>query len=339
MDPLSDILSLLRPRSTISACLDAGGDWSVRFPDQEDGIKCGAVSSGACWLAVDGETVPVRLEAGDCFLLPTGRPFRLASDLRLPSQDASLIFSSARDGVATCNGGGAAFLVSSRFTLAGRQAALLLDLLPPVVHVQDGQGHSALRWSIERMAEELRDQRPGSLLVAEHLAHMVLIQALRRHLDEGVRGGVGWLFALADRRVSAAMAAFHADPARRWTLQLLAECAGMSRSIFALRFREAVGEPPMDYLARWRMTLAADRLTKPGVSVSTVAWSVGYRSEAAFSTAFKRVMGHSPRRQVKGQNTTELHQPPAGRRVDVLDFAEHAAVEHFVQPAQAYEPR
>ncbi len=296
MDPLSDVLLLLRPRSTLSACLDAGGAWSIRFPGQEDGIKCGAVASGACWLAVEGHSNGVRLQAGDCFLLPSGQPFRLASDLRLPSRDAAAIFPAARDGVATCNGGGELFLVSSRFALAGPQAGLLLNLLPPVVHVRGGQGHAALRWSIERMAEELRDRRPGGLLVAEHLAHMVLVQALRRHLDEGVQAGVGWLFALRDRRLGAALAALHAEPARRWTLQDLAGQAGMSRSTFALRFRQAVGEPPMDYLTRWRMALAADRLARLGEPVSAVAWSVGYASETAFSTAFKRVMGHPPRR-------------------------------------------
>lgn len=296
MDPLSDILSLLRPRGTLSACLDAGAAWAIRFPGQEGTLKCGAVATGACWLSVDGEACAVRLEAGDCFLLPSGRPFRLASDLRLPAQDAHAIFPGARDGVATCDGGGETFVVSSRFALAGVQAALLLDLLPPVVHVQGGQGHAALRWSVERMAEELRDRRPGGLLVAEHLAHMVLVQALRRHLEDGPRGGVGWLFALADPRLGAAMAALHADPARRWTLQSLAACAGMSRSVFALRFREAVGGPPMDYLTRWRMALAADRLARTTDPVAVVAWSVGYASETAFSTAFKRVMGHPPRR-------------------------------------------
>lgn len=298
MDPLSDVLSLLRPRGHLSACLDAGGAWAVRFPGQADGgIKCGAVASGACWLAVDGEPGAVRLEAGDCFLLTHGRPFRLAADPRLPDRDAHDVFGAARDGVATVGGGGAVFLVSSRFALDGPQAGLLLDLLPPVVHVRGGEDQGALRWSIERLGAELREGRPGGLLLAEHLAHMVLVQALRRHLGERSPGGVGWLFALADRRLGAALSALHADPARRWTLQDLAARAGMSRSTFALRFREAVGEPPMDYLTRWRMLLADDKLARSAEPVAAVAWSVGYGSDSAFSTAFKRVMGHAPRQR------------------------------------------
>ncbi len=133
-----------------------------------------------------------------------------------------------------------------------------------MVQVRAGQEHATLRSSIERRADELRDRRPGSLLVAEHLAHMVLVQALRRHLeDDGAPGGVGWLFALADLRLGAAMAALHADPARRWTLQDLAERASMSRSTFALRFREAVGNR-----RRLRQTLANAARRRPAGQVS-----------------------------------------------------------------------
>ena len=98
MDPLSDVLSLLKPRNYLSAGLEAGGDWAIQFPDQQAAIKCGAVVSGQCWLSVEGVTDAVRLDAGDCFLLPRGRPFRLASDLGLPTVDARTIFSPARTG-------------------------------------------------------------------------------------------------------------------------------------------------------------------------------------------------------------------------------------------------
>jgi AraC-like DNA-binding protein len=141
----------------------------------------------------------------------------------------------------------------------------------------------------------LRDPQPGSLLVAEHLASVIMVQALRLHLAEGPGGGIGWLFALADRQMSAAITAMHADPAHRWTLQELAERAGMSRSTFALRFKATVGDSPLEYLTRWRMLLAGDRLVNSGDPVSTIALSLGYESESAFSTAFKRVMGSSPR--------------------------------------------
>lgn len=233
---------------------------------------------------------------GDCFLLPQGRSFRLASDLTLASVEAALVFRDAgKGGVACQNGGGDVSLVSNRFSLAGRHADILLRMLPPVVQVRDRAGQAALRWSIERMMQELRAPEPGGALIVQHLAHMMLAQALRLHLTEGPGTGVGWLFALADKRMNAAMSAMHDDPARRWTLQSLAARAGMSRSSFALRFKTMVGTSPMDYLAHWRMLVAGDRLETSSDPISSIAPSLGYESEAAFSTAFKRVMGCSPR--------------------------------------------
>jgi len=131
---------------------------------------------------------------------------------------------------------------------------------------------------------------------------MMLVQALRLHLAEGLRGGVGWLFALADPQMSAAIHAMHEDPSYRWTLQKLAERAGMSRSTFALKFKQTVGESPMEYLTRWRMLLAGDRLTNSSDPISVIALSLGYESESAFSTAFERVMGSSPRQYKRGRN-------------------------------------
>ncbi|MEO8683468.1 MAG: AraC family transcriptional regulator [Devosia sp.] len=294
MDPLSDVLALLKPRSYVSAGFDAGGDWSIQFP-RNGGIKCYAVQSGQCWMAVEGIADPVRLQAGDCFLLPAGRPFRLASDLALTPVDAEGVFAPAREGgVARCNGGGDFFLVGSRFLLTGN-AGILLGLLPPIVHIKNQSDQAALRWSVERMMQELRERQPGGFLMAEHLAHMMLVQALRLHMTEGAGTGVGWLFALADKQMGAAINAMHANPAERWTLQGLAERAGMSRSSFALKFKAAVGTPPMDYLTRWRMLLAGDRLENTRDPTAVIALSLGYESESAFSTAFKRVMGRSPR--------------------------------------------
>ncbi len=125
---------------------------------------------------------------------------------------------------------------------------------------------------------------------------MMLVQALRLYLAEGVGRSVGWLFALADPQMAAAIGAMHADPGAHWTLQALAGRAGMSRSSFAQKFKAAVGSSPMDYLTRWRMLLAGDRLANGAEPVSVIALSLGYDSESAFSTAFKRVMGCPPRR-------------------------------------------
>ena len=305
MDPLSDILSLLRPRNYMSAGFDAAGEWSIQFPDQQESIKSGAVVNGQCWLTVEGVPDAVRLRTGDCFLLPSGRPFRLASDLRVRSVDASSVFSSARDGgIVTHNGGGEFLLVSSRFALSGHHAGILLRMLPPIVHLRNQSDQAALRWSVERMMQELRDQQPGGILIIQHLAYMMLIQGLRLYLAEGLRDNVGWLFALADKPMSAAINAMHDDPARRWTLQALAERAGMSRSTFALKFKAAVGTSPMEYLTRWRMLLAGDRLASSGEPIAVIALSLGYESESAFSTAFKRVMGCSPRQYGREREPT-----------------------------------
>lgn len=302
MDPLSDVLSLLKPRNYMSAGFDAAGDWSIQFPDAPESIKSGAVVSGRCWLSVAGVSDAVRLETGDCFLLPHGRPFRLASDMAVTPVGAATIFSSARGGgIVTHNGGGDFFLVSSRFALGGDHAGILLRMLPPIVHIRNEPDQAALRWSVERMMQELRARQPGGFLVIQHLAHMMLVQALRLHLSEGLSGGVGWLFALADKQMGAAISAMHEAPAQRWTLAALAARAGMSRSSFALKFKATVGASPMDYLTRWRMLLAGDRLTNSGEPISVIALSLGYESESAFSTAFKRVMGCSPRQYSRGR--------------------------------------
>jgi AraC-like DNA-binding protein len=305
MDPLSDVLSLLKPQSHISAGFDAAGSWAIAFPHNA-GIKCYAVVSGTCWLAVEGVPEAVQLNTGDCFVLPGGRPFKLASDLAVAPVDPATVFSAAREGgIATWNGGGELFLVGSRFVLSGNHADILLGMLPPIVHIRKQADQAALRWSVERMMQELREQKPGGFLVAQHLAHMMLVQALRLHLAEASKQpqtSVGWFFALADKHMSAAISALHEAPAQHWTLQTLAAHVGMSRSSFALKFKAMVGTSPMDYLTRWRMLLAGDRLANARDPISAIALSLGYESESAFSTAFKRVMGCSPRQYSRGQN-------------------------------------
>lgn len=301
MDPLSDVLSLLKPRSYISAGLDAGGAWAIRF-GAPDGIKFNAMLRGTCWIAVDGVAEPQRLEEGDCFLLTQRRPFTLASDLSLDPIDAGPIYAAAEHGVATCNGGGDFFLIGGRYDFSGSHADVLFGALPPLVHVREASNQaSVLRWSLDQLASELREGQPGGALVAEHLAHIMLVQVLRLYLA-GQQGGVGWLFALSDKRIGAAVNAMHAEPARRWRLDELASVAGMSRSTFAQKFKQRVGLSPMDYLTRWRMLIAGDRLGNVGESIAAIAISLGYESESAFSTAFKRTMSCSPRQYQRGRD-------------------------------------
>ena len=296
MDPLSDVLSLLVPRTYGAGGFDMGGEWSITFPEHP-GFKCYAVVAGACWLAVQGVDEPLALRAGDGFLLPQGRSFRLASNL---AQTSVLYSSLPRVGGIASNGRrGDCFIVGGHFALADRHREMLSNALPPIVHVREESDKAALRWSLERMSRELRDRQPGATLVAQHLSHLILVQALRLHIAERSRAGTGWLAALGDKRISAAIGAIHGDPGRRWTLQRLAEEAGMSRSAFALRFRELVEESPIEYLTRWRMLVAAERLAASAEPVSVVARSLGYRSESSFSTAFKRVVGRSPRHHAR----------------------------------------
>jgi len=168
-----------------------------------------------------------------------------------------------------------------------------------VVHLREDSDKAALRWALERMRQELTEMQPGGVLVAQHLAHMMLVQALRLYLAEGVGRSVGWLFALADPQMATAIGAMHANPGARWTLPALAGRAGMSRSNFAQTFKATVGTSPIDYLTKWRMLLAGDRLTKGVEPVSVIAVSLGYDSESAFSTAFKRGMKCAPRKYAR----------------------------------------
>ena len=300
MDALSDVLSLLKPASYMFRGLDAAGAWAIRFGEHV-GIKCYAVLSGQAWLTVEG-VGDVLLEAGDCVLLPRGHASRLGSDLEAVTREACDVFPTVVDGgVMTINGGGAAYGLGGYFAFEGRHAGILLGVLPPIVHIRQESDRAVLRGAIDRIMQELRAPQPGGFLVAQHLAHLMLLQALRIVLAKGPDGGIGWIYALGDRQLGAAMNALHGDPGRKWTIQSLADVAAMSRSTFALRFKERVGESPIDYLTRWRMLLAADRLLTSRDAIAVIAPALGYDSDSAFSTAFKRVMGCAPRDYVRQQ--------------------------------------
>ncbi len=296
MDPLSDVLSLLRPKSYISGGFALDGS-AVQFPKHE-GIKCYAVLAGRCWLSVEGVSSAMLLTAGDCFLLPRGLPFQLSSDPSLMPGDYRIFLEAQRAvaGGAAARGGAAGnYLAGGHFVLTGSHADTLLQSLPPMVHLRKESEKEVMRWSLERMREELRDLQPGSSLVMQQLVSMLLVQALRLHLADEASAGIGWLFALRDKQMGAALRCMHDDPGHPWTLQTLAENVGMSRSIFAFRFKEKVGTTPMEYLTHWRMLLAGDRLRSSQESIAAIASSFGYESESAFGKAFKRTMGCSPR--------------------------------------------
>jgi AraC-like DNA-binding protein len=307
LDPLSDVLSLLKPQSYISGGFGLDGDLAIQFPKHQ-GIKCYSMLSGQCWLSVEGVPDAVLLTAGDCFLLPRGLPFRLATDLSVTPVDFNILRTARMSGDVVSNeesGGG--YIAGGHFILAGSHTDMLLGSLPPIVHIRKESDKATMRWSLERMKEELRDPQPGGSLIAQQLAYMMLIQALRLHLTEGAQGGAGWLFALADQQMRVAITCMHDNPGHRWTLQELAGRVAMSRSVFALKFKETVGGTPMEYLTRWRMLLAGDRLKTRDESISNIAASVGYESESAFGKAFKRIMGCSP----KQYSRKSLLAPPS----------------------------
>ncbi len=294
MDTLSELVALLRSHRSYFAGLKAGGDWALDFP-APDGIKFNAVVQGQCWLEVDGELVPTRLYEGDCFLLTQNRPWKLSSHMALEGRDAREVYSEAVGGIATLGDTVDLFLIGGRFTY-GDEARLLLEGLPPVVRISARSDQaSVLRWCLERLAMEYASPKQGAALMTEHLAQMMLVQILRLYQSSLGAGTSGWLAALTDPRLAPVLAQVHGEPARRWTLSEMASTANQSRSTFALHFKQRVGMAPQAYLTRWRMHLAVQALNSSDSSVSCIGQSLGYQSDSAFSSAFKRWMNCSPR--------------------------------------------
>lgn len=299
VDPLSEVLALLKPRSLACGAFAIPDDLSISFPKHQ-GIKCYAVLAGKFWLILEGAADPIEMNVGDCFILPRGLPFQLTSDLSLKPVPYTVALERLKKSAETPHlNDGSRYMAGGFFAFTGSHAEMLLHALPPVVHIRREQDKAALRWSLERLREELRDPQPGTSLIAEQLAYMMLIQALRLHLADAASVAPGWLSALSDRHMSAAIACMHNDPGYPWTLHSLAQRIGMSRSVFAHRFRETVGATPMEYLTRWRMLLAGDRLRNSAEGLSSIAHSLGYDSASAFGKAFRRVMGCSPKRYTR----------------------------------------
>jgi AraC-like DNA-binding protein len=295
MDPLSQVIGQSKPKSIAVGATDVGGDIAIGFP-AHDGAYFYSVASGDCWLEMDGAS-PLRLHAGDCVVLPSGRPFRLSSEIGLPPTDAAVVFGGRPNGsIAAYNGGGRCMMFAAHFEFDRGFSSFLLSVLEVVVRIHEPAAKAALRNAIDQMIDELQRGEPGSAMVVEHLAQIALIKTLRFHLSEVAHARPGWLYALADRRLGKAIAAMHATPSHRWNLSLLAGVCAMSRTVFAIRFKAKVGMTPMDYLLQLRMRVAAERLLEPGARVAVVAQEIGYESESAFNVAFKRQMGLPPRR-------------------------------------------
>lgn len=222
--------------------------------------------------------------------------FRICSDLAAEAMDAGTTGISAQPSVMRLGDGAETSLIGAKFTFDEIYGKALLNFLPPVIYVPSGSASAeSLKTILRRLGEEIDGPRLGSGLVVNHLALIALVQAVRVSLSCEERPCTGWLGALADHKISTSLRMMHSDVARRWTLVDLATAVGMSRSSFAERFKALVGMPPLDYLLHWRIHLAARKLLGSNRSISAVASEVGYESESAFSNAFKRTMGNSPK--------------------------------------------
>jgi AraC-like DNA-binding protein len=299
MDPLGEALHFLRMSGTSYCASELSAPWGLELPAVKNGLAFHVIASGHCWLEVAGADGR-ELQAGDLVLVPHGQGHRLSSRPGVPTpriQDLPHERVSERYNILRHGGGGLpTSLVCGAVRFDHPAADRLVSLLPRVIQMRASAGRD-IAWlggTLSFMAAEARELRPGSETVITRLADILVIQAIRSWIEEAPAAQTGWLGALRDPNVGRAIALIHKDPARDWTLSSLAREVGMSRSTFAARFTELVGEPAMRYLARWRMHLAVARLREEGAGVGELAGGLGYRSEAAFSRAFKRVIGSPP---------------------------------------------
>lgn len=292
VDPLSEVITLLRPRTVFAKGISGAGPWAVRYAEFGQPSFC-IVIEGRCRLAVDG-AAPVTLEAGDFVLLPATPGFTMSSlepatpvrfDPKLTPTPTGEVRHGRRDGRPDVRLLGGGFLFDSP------DAGLLVSLLPTLLHVR---GVDRLTTLVHFLGEESREERPGRDLVLSRLVEVMLIETLRA--APGERAPPGLLRGLSDARLAVAIRQMHGDPARAWTVAELARKAALSRSAFFDRFTRAVGLAPMEYLLAWRMALAKDLLRRGQAAVAEVAERVGYSSASTFSTAFSRHVGQPPGR-------------------------------------------
>ncbi|HEY0813732.1 MAG TPA: AraC family transcriptional regulator [Pseudonocardia sp.] len=294
-DPIIDAIRLLRPRNVVQASLRTAGPWALRF-DPSPHVKLGVVARGQCWLALEGRE-PVLLQEGDFYLMGNPPPYVLASALTVQPRAAKSLWDNAANGAMRIGSEAEedTFLCGGFFAFDDTNASILLDVLPPLVHVRaaDPRGKLLAHLS-ELLVTEVETSALGGSLVLDYLAQILFVHMLRGHADQAGRP-TGLLGALSDDGIGAALRAMHADVAHRWTLKELAGISCMSRSTFAASFKNQIGTAPLEYLIEWRMSLARDALRRGTRSISELAFATGYQSESAFSTAFRRTVGSSPR--------------------------------------------
>ena len=298
-DPLSEVITLLRPRAVFSRRISGAGRWGVRYSAFGEPSFC-AVLEGRCRLAVDGQR-PLTIEAGDFVLLPATPAFTMsgAEPARLERLDPrvmSKVVGEVRHG--TRGGRPDVRLLGGWFVFGSPDSGLLVSWLPSLVHLKGVERLSTL---VRLVGEEANESRAGRDLVLTRLVEVLLIEALRAAPGDDAPSGL--LRGLADERLAPAIRQMHTQVARSWTVAALARISALSRSAFFERFTRTVGVPPMEYLLSWRMAVARDLLRTEDVSVADVAERVGYGSASTFSTAFSRHVGQAPRRYARASST------------------------------------
>jgi len=322
-DTLSDLLRAVRLRGAIFYYVDGSSPWVAEappaaeiipaiMPGVEHMIEFHGLAEGSCWAALAGES-PIRMAAGDVILFPQGDRHVLSSapGLHAPRSTNELYFAPrppqlpfALDAeapdvtTARLHGGGRerAIIVCGFLGLDARPFNPLISSLPRVLHLP-GKVLGPDSWVttfLRTAVAESNLKRPGGEAVLERMSEMLFVEVLRRYVDSLPAEQTGWLAGVRDSFVGRALSLLHQKPAENWTLEQLGSDVGLSRSSLHDRFVHFIGQPPMQYLTNWRMQLAAGRLRDSDAKVVNVALDVGYESEAAFSRAFKRVVGVAP---------------------------------------------
>lgn len=298
-DHIGEALHFLRMTGVFYTRSEFTAPWGLDLPPMEDCMMFHVVTSGSCWLVgLNGERR--LLQPGSFTLVPHGEGHRLLSE---PGIHAAKLFDLEREQISDRYeilrhgaGGEPTRMVCGAVKFDHPAAQRLVQLLPTQIVVDAWQNHQ-LDWihnTLRLMASEAEALRPGGETIVTRLADILVIQAIRSWITDDPAAKTGWLGALQDRQIGRALLLIHRDPENAWTVAGLASEVAMSRSAFAARFSELVGETPMQYVRRWKMLVAVTWLKDEGATVSQLAARLGYDSEAAFSRAFKRVTGVSP---------------------------------------------
>jgi len=296
-DPLSHLLQELRLRESFYCRSELRSPWGMSFPDR-DGATFHYVAEGSCCLGLGERTL--LLGSGDFVLLPRGKAhsFLDRPDTRLiPVAQMPLSPTAPGASVLDVPGDGPrCVLFCGGLTFSGITAHPLVERLPDTILLRQTErdAYAWLQPTLDAMAREVADPRPGSPVVLLRLVELLVIQALRTWMEGCPMGACGWLQGMKDPQIGRSLALMHSEPGQPWDLESLARSIGLSRAVFAERFARLMGDSPKSYLTGWRMHLASIWLKEDRLTLAETADRLGYGSEAAFSRAFKRRFGMAP---------------------------------------------